>query len=294
MLKKITLYLMGFKGLACLQAIIEAGKADHIVAVVGSKDEAIQNDYYAEIELLCSAAKIAFVNRKQSSTIQADVAIAISWRWIIQLSDTTPLIVFHDSLLPKYRGFAPLVNCLINGEKKVGVTALFASDEYDKGHIILQAAIDVQYPIKIEKAISEIATCYSTLMLQLLAMFQQGQAILATPQNEAEASYSLWLNEGDYTINWHQSSVAIKRFIDSVGYPYNGAVTTLQQQKVTIVDAEVQEDVVIENRTPGKVIFIKNNNPVIVCGQGLLKITSMQSKDGHQLLPLKNFRTQFI
>jgi methionyl-tRNA formyltransferase len=285
---------MGFKGLACLQSIINANKASNIVVVIGSKDDAIQNDYYAEIEMLCSEANIVFVDRKKNNTIQAELAIAISWRWIIQLSNTVPLIVFHDSLLPKYRGFAPLVNCLINGENKVGVTALFASDEYDKGHIILQTAIDVQYPIKIEKAINEIATCYTKLMLQLLAMFQQGQPIKATPQNEAAATYSLWLNDNDYTINWHQSADAIKRFIDSVGYPYNGAVTTLQQQKVTILDAEVFEDVVIENRTPGKVIFIKNNNPIIVCGQGLLKITSMQSIEGQQLLPLKNFRSQFI
>jgi methionyl-tRNA formyltransferase len=285
---------MGFKGLACLQSIINANKASNIVVVIGSKDDAIQNDYYAEIEMLCSEANIVFVDRKKNNTIQAELAIAISWRWIIQLSNTVPLIVFHDSLLPKYRGFAPLVNCLINGENKVGVTALFASDEYDKGHIILQTAIDVQYPIKIEKAINEIATCYTKLMLQLLAMFQQGQPIKATPQNDAAATYSLWLNDNDYTINWHQSADAIKRFIDSVGYPYNGAVTTLQQQKVTILDAEVFEDVVIENRTPGKVIFIKNNNPIIVCGQGLLKITSMQSIEGQQLLPLKNFRSQFI
>jgi methionyl-tRNA formyltransferase len=285
---------MGFKGLACLQSIINANKASNIVVVIGSKDDAIQNDYYAEIEMLCSEANIVFVDRKKNNTIQAELAIAISWRWIIQLSNTVPLIVFHDSLLPKYRGFAPLVNCLINGENKVGVTALFASDEYDKGHIILQTAIDVQYPIKIEKAINEIATCYTKLMLQLLAMFQQGQPIKATPQNDAAATYSLWLNDNDYTINWHQSADAIKRFIDSVGYPYNGAVTTLQQQKVTILDAEVFEDVVIENRTPGKVIFIKNNNPIIVCGKGLLKITSMQSIEGQQLLPLKNFRSQFI
>lgn len=293
-MKKIALYLMGFKGLACLQSIIEAGMASNIVVVIGSKDDAIQNDYYTDIQLLCNEANIIFVDRKNSNNIQAEVAIAISWRWIIQLSDTVPLIVFHDSLLPKYRGFAPLVNCLINGEKKVGVTALFASDEYDKGHIIMQAAIDIKYPITIEKAINEIATCYTKLMLQLLALYQQGQPITATPQNETAATYSLWLNDDDYTINWHQPAAAIKRFIDSVGYPYNGAVTTLQQQKVTIVHAEVYEDVVIENRTPGKVIFIKNNYPIIVCGQGLLKITNIQSKEGQQLLPLKNFRSQFI
>jgi methionyl-tRNA formyltransferase len=286
--------LMGFKGLACLQAIVEVGKAPNIVAVIGSKDEAIQNDYYVEIESLCQKAQIVFLDRKQNNNIKADVAIAVSWRWIIPVSNNTPLIVFHDSLLPKYRGFAPLVNCLVNGEKKIGVTALFASDEYDKGNIIMQESIDVQYPIKIEKAIAEIATCYTTIMLQIVSLLQQSKSIASTPQNEAKATYSLWLNDNDYTIQWEKSATEIKRFIDSVGYPYNGAATTLNQQKVIILDAEECEDVVIENRTPGKVIFFKNSFPIIVCGQGLLKITNMQTIEGQPMLPLKNFRSQFI
>jgi methionyl-tRNA formyltransferase len=53
----------------------------------------------------------------------------------------------HDSLLPKYRGFAPLPNALINGEREVGVTALFASEEYDMGDIVCQRRLAVEYPM---------------------------------------------------------------------------------------------------------------------------------------------------
>ena len=49
--------------------------------------------------------------------------------------------------MPKYRGFAPLVNSLVNGEKIIGVTALFASEEYDNGDIIMQSSVDITYPI---------------------------------------------------------------------------------------------------------------------------------------------------
>jgi methionyl-tRNA formyltransferase len=285
---------MGYKGLASLQSIVDAGAANSIVAVIGSRDEAIQNDYYAEIEALCHRYEVTFINRKQSQSLDADFAIAISWRWLIPLAHGVRLIVFHDSLLPKYRGFAPLVNCLINGEKRVGVTALYASEEYDKGDIIMQTAMDVEYPVKIEKAIADIATCYTTLMLQLLHLLLHQKDIEATPQIEANATYSLWLNDNDYTINWQKTATEVRRFIDSVGYPFNGAATTLLQQKVTILDAVECDDVVIENRTPGKVIFMQDRCPVVVCGQGLLKITNMCSKEGEQLLPLKNFRTQFI
>jgi methionyl-tRNA formyltransferase len=56
--------------------------------------------------------------------ICSDFNIAISWRWMLKVSN---LIVIHDSLLPKYRGFSPLVNMLINGEDTLGVTVLFAT-----------------------------------------------------------------------------------------------------------------------------------------------------------------------
>ena len=93
---------MGFKGLSCLQAIAADGKVDCIAMVVGAKDELIQNDYYNTIADLCKSINIPFADRKENNTIKADLAIAVSWRWIIKLSPEMPLIVFHDSLLPKY------------------------------------------------------------------------------------------------------------------------------------------------------------------------------------------------
>ena len=293
-MKKIGLYIMGFKGLSCLQAIVDAGKTDCIAVVIGSKDESIQNDYYEAIATLCNKINIPFKDRKENNSITATVVIAISWRWIIKLSQETPLIVFHDSLLPRYRGFAPLVNSLVNGEKKIGVTALFASEEYDKGPIIMQSSVDITYPIKIESAIDKVSVCYSGIMLQLMDLLVEGNDIISHPQDETAASYSLWLDENDYKINWLQSAETIKRFIDSVGYPYTGASSGINGNKVRIYEAEVQDDVQIENRTVGKVIFIKDNYPVVVCGQGLLKILKIENVEGKSLLPLKNFRTQFL
>ena len=285
---------MGFKGLSCLQAIAADGKVDCIAMVVGAKDELIQNDYYNTIADLCKSINIPFADRKENNTIKADLAIAVSWRWIIKLSPEMPLIVFHDSLLPKYRGFAPLVNSLVNGEKIIGVTALFASEEYDNGDIIMQSSVDITYPIKIESAINKISVCYTEIMLRLINILIEDKELVAHSQDEENASYSLWLGENDYSIKWLQSAETIKRFIDSVGFPYNGASTIVNGSKLRIVEAEVWADVQIENRTPGKVIFLKDNFPVIVCGEGLLKILKIENEKGQSMLPLKNFRTQFL
>ncbi len=293
-MKKIGLYLMGYKGLVCLQAIVKNNKSQLIATVISSKDEAIQNDYYDEIAAYCIKNNIPFNNRKEIIEIKFDIAIAISWRWLIKFTDDIPLIVFHDSLLPKYRGFAPLVNSLVNAESKIGVTALFASEEYDKGNIIMQKGMDVSYPIKIEMAIESVSKCYAELITSLFTMLDSGAEIKAYPQIEADASYSLWLDENDYLIKWNQPAADIKRFIDSVGYPYNGACSFIKDQKVRIYESELCEDVKIENRVPGKVIFLKDNYPVVVCGKGLLMLVKIENETGQSLIPLKNFRTQFL
>ena len=84
----------------------------------------------------------------------ADFSIAVAWKWLIKQKDI--LIVLHDSLLPKYRGYLPLVSQLINGEKEIGVTSFFANDKYDEGDIIYSSKIDIKYPITIEQAINQI------------------------------------------------------------------------------------------------------------------------------------------
>lgn len=293
-MKNAGLFLMGYKGLICLKAIVENNGSHLIAIVIGSKDEAIKNDYYEEITAYCNKNNLPFINRKDQCNVKFDVAIAISWRWLINFEEAIPLIVFHDSLLPKYRGFAPLVNSLVNAEPRIGVTALFASEEYDKGNIIMQKGIEISYPIKIEMAIERVSKCYAELIVKLFEMIETGNEINSKPQDENDASYSLWLDENDYQIKWNQSAATIKRLVDSVGYPYNGASSFIKDQKVRILDAEVYEDVKIENRIPGKLIFLKDNCPVVVCGEGLLKLVKVENESGQSMLPLKNFRTQFL
>lgn len=285
---------MGLKGLSCINAIIESGYKNSIAAVISSRDAGVKNDYYNEIEVLCSNSGIEFYNRNERPFIQTEFTIAVAWRWLINVQNSQSLIVLHDSLLPKYRGFAPLVSSLVNGETFIGVTALYASEEYDRGDIIMQSSIPVTYPIRVEKAIDNITSCYKELVLSITKSILEGEQIIARKQKEADATYSLWLDNDDYIIDWKKSSDEIKRFIDSVGFPYSGALTTINGEKRRIADAEVYPDVVIENRCPGKVIFSRDSLPIIVCGKGLIKLLKMEDENGNQQLPLKNFRTRFI
>jgi len=288
----LTLFLMTQKGYEVLKAVNEKFPKS-VAAVVSGRDANIKKDYYDEIKELCGTGGVQFHDRKDVYEIAAPYAIAVSWRWRIDVSHTR-LIVFHDSLLPRYRGYNPLVSALINGENTIGVSAVLADEEFDSGEIIAQSATSISYPIRIQEAIELITQNYVELSLRLAQKIVDGTLLKGIQQNEMEASYSLWRDEEDYRVDWEQSSVFLKRFIDAVGFPYKGASSTVDGRKVRITDAEVVPDVFIENRSPGKVIFMKDSKPIVVCGQGLLRINELvDDQSNESMLPLGRFRVRF-
>lgn len=283
---------MGYKGYHVLKNTVPT-YTNLISDIVIARDPNIDNDYHAEIIELCEQLNIKWRERQDKSDIQSDFAIAISWRWLIDLPPEK-LIIFHDSLLPKYRGFNPLVSYLINGETTLGVSAIFGASEYDRGHIIAQAHVDIDYPIKIKQAIELVTRRYQELAQDILAMIASGQPLTGKPQDESKASYSLWRDDEDYRIPWNNSAEWIARFIDAIGPPYKGALTLLNGQPARILEAEPLPDVHIENRTPGKVIWMHDIHPIVTCGEGLLEIKDLVDVENTQsFLPLKQFRSRF-
>jgi len=292
-MKKITLFAMTEKGYRVLRALTSRypGIVD---AVVSSRDAAIQKDFFEEIQSFCKESSIPFYNRTEPYRINTPCAFTIAWRWLIKCDDNLRIIVFHDSLLPKYRGFNPLVTTLINGDTLIGVSAIYATKEYDKGDIIGQSSTQISYPMKIQHAFEIIQNNFVELALQITKSLKKDEFPHAEPQDHKCATYSLWRDHEDYFINWSNSAIAIRRMIDAVGHPYQGAAAMLDGKLVRILNAEALEDICISNRTAGKVIFIQNQKPVVVCGNGLLKIVELRhSETGEDLLPLKRFRQRF-
>jgi methionyl-tRNA formyltransferase len=291
--KTVALYLMTSKGFSVLEHFVEDFGAAAIEAVICHRDKNVTEQSHSEIVARCEAAGIKHFDRTDTPSLKSAYAFAIGWRWLIADSDTK-LIVLHDSLLPRYRGFAPLVSCLVNREDKLGVTALFAADEYDRGEVIAQAEIPVSYPLKIADAIEKISPLYYRMVKEIAQRIFGGQALASWPQDETRATYSLWRNEDDYVIDWKGSAEQIQRFVDAVGSPYLGASSFVEGVKVRITEVAVAPEAKIENRTPGKVIFVRDGKPVIVCGAGLLRIEKMaDAATGTDLLPFKRFRVRF-
>jgi len=292
MMNKISLFLMSYKGLFVLQNLLLEFDSSIIDKIISARDSNVKNDYFKEIRDLSISNNIQFYEQNEKYKLNTQYILAISWRWLIKTNKQ--LIIFHDSILPQYRGFSPLVNSLINNEKYIGVTAIFAEEEYDRGAIIEQRKICIKYPIKIVKAIETLAPIYFDIFKSIVYKINNGQKLITTCQEEKEASYSLWRDDEDYLINWKESASYIRRFIDSVGYPYLGACSFIGDIKYRIIEAQEIDDVKIENRIPGKIIFIKNGNPVVVCGVGLLMIKNIiKDENGESILPIKKLRCRF-
>jgi len=292
---KIGFYILGKKGYSVLIEFVRKFEAHSVAFVVFAKDSAVDNDWSCDIFKFCEDNEIKCLERNPAghySLVESDYDFAIGWRWLIK--DVSKLIVFHDSLLPKYRGFAPLVNMLIDGVNTIGVTALLASDEYDKGDVILQESKTIVYPIKISEAIDKIIPLYSSIVIRVANLISKKEPLKFRPQNEMLASYSLWRDEKDYFVQWCKDSKTIKRFVDAVGYPYKGAAALINGEIIRIFDVVLMPDVVVQNRDSniGKVIYFHDENPVVVCGIGLIKLMDIRKNDGKTPISRIPFRSR--
>ena len=268
-MQEIGLLLLGKKGLETTLALKKNGLLSKVAFVVIGTDKAIKKDYFEEIRDFCVVHNVAWFTRQEFSkkSLLCDLLVAIGWRWLVNLQ-IYKLVTIHDSILPKYRGFNPLVTALIEGDNKIGATAIMASAGIDEGDIIAQREVDIEYPIKISAAIDIMSHLYVELVLEIFS----NDELQATPQNDAVATYSLWRNEEDYAIDWNWDSKRIVRFINAVGKPYLNASTKYKGQKIRIIEASIIPDKNIVNRVPGKLFKVNDNQPEVVCGVGMLQI----------------------
>lgn len=286
--KVIKVFATGLKGLKTVQGL--SSKSKDLIVIIG-KDLNIQNDFSIEIENFCKNENLNFFYGENKSNNEFGLAVAAGWQRMIYDIPSHALIVFHDSLLPKYRGFNPLVTALLNKDDTVGVTALTAAEKYDCGDIITQKKIPIDYPILIYTAIEKVAEAYFEISKEIYERFEN-KNLIGQPQHNELATYSLWRDELDYQIDWSLTAENIQLLVNSVGYPYLGASTTLNDDLIRIKKVTLIDDLFIENRTPGKIIFFDEKMPVVVCGKGLLRLDFIETNDG-KLFRVEKMRTRF-
>ncbi|EDP63882.1 hypothetical protein BAL199_14642 [alpha proteobacterium BAL199] len=205
-------------------------------------------------------------------------------RWQYRVEPVTDrTIVFHDSLLPRYRGFAPTATALINGDCEIGITAIRPVEAVDAGPILGQRRWMVEYPIRARAALERQAVATADLAGNLLHEIVNG-TLMTTEQDPMAATYSLWRDEQDYFIDWTRSAETICRTIDALSYPFMGARTRIDGREVIVDEARIVDDLVFERRDIGKIWSLDPDGPIVVCGRGCLRVTAAHSTKGEPFI----------
>jgi methionyl-tRNA formyltransferase len=267
---------VGFKGAEYLGKLIEGGCVPEVVFCYRQPDDL--SKAIDQIIDFCRQYAIEFRTTKHPEYSNDNPLFAVGWQYLFR-KITDSLIVFHDSLLPKYRGFAPTVNALISGEARIGVTAFKPSEGIDNGPIISQADTRIFYPIRIEQALRRQAALMAQLTMDILPRYRTAIAH-AVEQDHASATYSIWRDQHDYMIDWTKSAESIRRTVDALSFPYNGATTRGGNHILVVDQASEVDDLNFQIRHPGKLWRLDEGKPVVVCGRGLLRLDRVLTREG--------------
>jgi methionyl-tRNA formyltransferase len=284
---KVFLFLGSRRGLAVLNKFI-ALKAK-ICGIVCLIEDPHEDQYHPKVTMIANEHNIPlFYSNETKSSDYADVirktnpdiAFAIGWRYLItkEAYSIPPkgTLIIHDSLLPTYRGFAPMNWAIINGETSTGVTLFHIAEGVDCGPIVDQLTTHITLEDTAKTVDEKIITLYENLIVNNLAKLTAGTAV-ATPQNEAHATYTCKRTPEDGEINWQQSALQIYNLIRGLTHPFPGAYTTLRGERVLIWSAALPKvtDKYVGN-VPGRIIGKRNGVIEVLTGEGVLCLSRLQ------------------
>lgn len=273
--RHVTICAVGLKGAVFIENVLARGLRPHKIISYDQPDDYSLS--FSKISELAQQHGIAFVDEKRPALSGHDLSFLVGWQFLVA-SPGAHTIVFHDSLLPRYRGFAPTVGALINGDSEIGVTAIKPNEGIDEGDVVAQKSVPISYPITIARALEIQAKSMAELAIDIHADWLRG-SLSATKQNDDVATYSIWRDELDHIVDWSWPAGKILRLIHAVGSPYSGARTFVDGNEIVIDDAAVVDDLRFEQRDCGKVWKLDAGRPVVVCGEGLLRLDAVR-KDG--------------
>ena len=217
-----------------------------------------------------------------------DMMFLINWRYKVPPSVYSTVsrgvFVFHDSLLPKYRGFSPTVWAIINGEKETGVTLFEIAEDIDSGDIIDQERVPIGPDETIREIYDRVTETYLRLLDRNLDRLLAG-TYNKYPQDHSRATYACRRLPEDNEISWSLPSERIYNLIRAVSRPYPGAFTYIADRKLFVWSAKrVEPYRRYVGRIPGRVVEIrKGEGAVILTGDGCIELTTVQ-REGEKAL----------
>jgi methionyl-tRNA formyltransferase len=185
----------------------------------------------------------------------------------------------HASLLPKYRGAAPINWALIRGERVTGVTIMLIDETLDTGPILLQSELAIEPSDDAGTLQDRLGVCGAEMLLQALDGVE-ADSLRPMPQDHTQATYAPKLRKEDGIIMWDRSAVALANFIRGVT-PWPGAMTMHQGKPLRIWRATPMA--ISERGTPGKIATIDKLGAWVESGDGYLVLLEVQPAGGRRM-----------
>ena len=283
-----------------LKALVEAGH--QVIAVVTQPDKPkgrgkevqmtpvkIQAmEYGIPVYQPARVREASFVEVLQG--LEADVYVVIAFGQILPKAvlelPKYGCINIHASLLPKYRGAAPIQWCVIDGERETGITTMMMDVGLDTGDMLEKTVIPIEEKDTGGSLHDKLSLAGGALILSTLKKLEEG-TLVRTPQTDEGTCYAKMLTKSLGDIDWNQSAVSIERLIRGLN-PWPSAYTLWNGKTIKIWSADVttgreaaaflsESGVPSETGiTPGTVVCSDKHSLVVCTGDGLLSVRELQ------------------
>lgn len=226
-------------------------------------------------------------------SLQADAFVVVAYGQILspQILEMPRLgcINSHGSLLPKYRGAAPIQWALYHGETETGLTTMLMNAGMDTGDMLLKVKQPIGFMEDAHSLAGRLAALSPPLLIATLQQLEQG-TLQAIPQDDSEASYAPLIQKSDYLLDWTRPAIQLHNQVRGF---FPNSVTSFRQTALKVVATaplasacqtqlppELQvlaEEVNPRSGTPGEVVEIaKSLGPIVQTGAGLLLLREVQ------------------
>lgn len=224
----------------------------------------------------------AFINRLQN--FHADVFVVVAFRILPPAVFSIPIkgtVNVHASLLPKYRGAAPINWAIINGDSETGVTTMFIEQKVDAGKILLQAKMPIAPDMNAGDLHDILATLGSELLIKTLKLIEDDR-IEALPQNEIQVTKAPKIKKDDCHLTFNRTALTVHNWIRGLS-PYPGAFCFYQNKLLKIFSTKIAETNE-KAAEPGTIVKIKKNSFVVACAAGAIEIFEVQPEGRKRMM----------
>lgn len=190
----------------------------------------------------------------------------------------------HASLLPKYRGAAPIQWCIINGEEKTGITTMFMNKGLDTGDMILKQEMKIEKSDTAETLHDKLAIMGADVLLETINLFES-DSVVREKQDDSLSCYAPMINKETAKIDFNKSAEEIFNLVRGMNsYPY--AITKYNDKLMKIISCSVlDKEFLGEN---GSILSVTNEGITVKCGKKAILISEIQM-EGKKKMPVSEY-----